>query len=134
MKHLRGQRTSPKLLWISFSPSQWGFFLFLHHAWFSILFVLSICCGLMWGSQPMGDRRGAAEGVKGGLYVLSLHQRCERSYHRADDIRILFHLLLSIFESTGKCPPCKTHESLISKAVRISEVPLAGWLWFPCLC
>lgn len=57
----------------------------------------------------------------------------ERSRRWADDI-ILFHLLLSIFESTGKRPSCKMRESLISKAVPVSEVPLAGWRWLPRLC
>lgn len=78
--HLWGQRTSKSCCGSPFSPSQqvWGvffffFFLFLHRTSFLVLCVLSICCGL-----TVGDGRGAAEGAKGALYVLSLHQCSQR--------------------------------------------------------
>lgn len=47
------------------------------------------------------------------------------------DAMILFHLLPSISESTGKHPPCETRESLIRSPLPALEVPLerCAWRW-----
>lgn len=110
----QGQRISAKLLSIS-SPSL-QFFLFLDHSWFSVLCVQCDCCGLTghWGAAEGGK-------VHTSSALLWLWLR--------DDVMILFHLLPSIFEFTGKHPSCETRESLISSPIPGLEVPLecCGW-------